>query len=182
VKELLLIIAFASAAFSQVTVNVAGLGAPYAANYALSRNGSTISSTVADFGGRSLTDMINEDRTTQNNWGGAGSGFFSVTLPTTVTVDFGVTRSITGINVFGLKNPASYTTAPSTADTSTANPLVDFTIDYWNGSSWVNLQTITGNNKTRRDFTFGAVSASKIRVTCTAAPSGFAIVEIEAWK
>ena len=60
---------------------------------------------------------------------------------------------------------------------------VDFTVQGWDGSTWVTLGTVTGNNLVKRPVSFIARSTDRIRVNVTNALSGWSrLVEIEAWS
>jgi RHS repeat-associated protein len=62
--------------------------------------------------------------------------------------------------------------------------LLNFNVEYWNGSSWVTVPggSVTGNNKVWRKFTFSPITTSKIRVYITAVPDAWSrVVEIQAF-
>ena len=45
--------------------------------------------------------------------------------------------------------------------------IIDFTVQGWNGSAWVTLATVTGNNLVKRTVTFTAFTTDRIRVNVT---------------
>jgi hypothetical protein len=62
--------------------------------------------------------------------------------------------------------------------------LLAFNVQYWNGSSWVTIpgETVTGNNKVWRKFTFSPITTSKIRVYINTVPEAWSrVVEIQAF-
>jgi hypothetical protein len=62
--------------------------------------------------------------------------------------------------------------------------LVDFQLQYWDGAQWVNVPggTVSGNNLVWRQFTFGPVTTTAIRINVTNALNTWSrIAEIEAW-
>jgi hypothetical protein len=60
--------------------------------------------------------------------------------------------------------------------------IVDFTVQGWNGSAWVTLGTVTGNNLVKRTVNFTATATTRIRINVTNAKGGYSrIVEIEAY-
>jgi hypothetical protein len=60
--------------------------------------------------------------------------------------------------------------------------VVNFTIQGWNGSTWVTLGTVAGNNLVKRTVSFPAVTTDRIRVQVTQAIDHWSrITEIEAW-
>jgi RHS repeat-associated protein len=68
--------------------------------------------------------------------------------------------------------------------TFTLYGLLNFNVEYWNGSSWVTVPggSVTGNNKVWRKFTFSPITTSKIRVYITAVPDAWSrVVEIQAF-
>jgi hypothetical protein len=143
-------------------------------NWALASNGSTAS------GGSGIAaNLINGVRYSGGNYYGHGGAYV------TITVDFGASRSIQEIDIIGLPNGGTGdTTEPSLSDTGSIFLMTAWTVDYWNGSTWVNIPscTVSGNNKVWRQFTFSPVTGSKIRWVPTAGQSADTYaVEIEAW-
>jgi len=60
--------------------------------------------------------------------------------------------------------------------------LRDYTVQGWNGSSWVNLATVTGNNLVKRSVTFAAFTTDRIRISVSNSLMEYSrITEIEAW-
>ena len=52
----------------------------------------------------------------------------------------------------------------------------------WNGSTWVTLATVSGNNLVKRSVTFTAFTTDRIRIKVTSALGSYSrITEIEAW-
>ena len=63
--------------------------------------------------------------------------------------------------------------------------LSGYEVQYWNGSSWVDVPggSVTGNNKVWRKFTFAALTTSKIKVLSNASPDSWSrLTELEAWS
>lgn len=59
----------------------------------------------------------------------------------------------------------------------------DFTMQGWNGSSWVTLGTVTANNLVKRTVTFTPYTTDRIRVNVTSALANYSrITEVEAWS
>jgi hypothetical protein len=62
--------------------------------------------------------------------------------------------------------------------------LKAFTVQYWNGSAWVDVPggAVANNNLVWRQLTFSAVTTTKIRILVTSALSAYSrVMEIEAW-
>lgn len=151
------------------------------ANVAAAANGGTVAATssVVNF---AASGSINGDRTT-TGWG-ANGGWASLPNLTgaapgeTLTVTFNAAYWINEIDVI------TYGTAgaPTLTDTIGGFGITDYTVQYWNGSSWVVLATVTANDKVWRQFTFSAVNTTSIRVNITTAQDNTArILELEAW-
>lgn len=165
-------------------------GAPI--NVALASNGSTAtaSSETTGSGFFQPSRTIDGYRNTNSLWGSAttpGGGWNSVGNPSSgspewLQVAFSGSKTISEIDVFTLADAINYNTDPTLTDTFTSYGIVDFKTQYWNGSAWVDINTVTGNNKVWRQFTFSPISTTKIRVLITAALGGNArLVEVEAW-
>lgn len=149
-------------------------------NVAAAANGGTASASTA-LGGYAASGAINGNRTT-SDWGSNGGWGSHSQLPATpqwIQVDFDRSYTLTEINVI------TYGSATEPDLTTTTNVssfgLKDFTVEYWNGSAWVALATVTSNLYVWRQFTFAAVTTTKIRVHVTAAyDSAARVVELEA--
>jgi hypothetical protein len=56
-------------------------------------------------------------------------------------------------------------------------------VQAWNGSSWVTVASVTGNNLVKRTVTFTAMSTDRIRVMVNAAAGRYSLLtEVEAWE
>ena len=98
---------------------------------------------------------------------------------------FSGTKSIYEISVYAVRDDFNNTTPPDETTIATTYGIVNFEVQYWNGTAWVTVPggTVTGNNKGLVKLTFSPVSTSMIRViVTTGAPDGFSrIAELEAW-
>jgi hypothetical protein len=170
--------------FGFVKQSQVGGGVP--TNWALASNGATITATTElDATSYPKGALINGLRHTNNQWGVGGAWASAAGVsegsPETIEITLAGTKSITEINVITLADAASYNTEPTLSDTFALYGVTAYTVDYWNGSSWVNLATVSGNDKVWRQHTFSAVSTTKIRVVITAALNINArMVEVEA--
>lgn len=127
-------------------------------------------------------------RHTNNVWnptGGwdCGAGGAAATLE----LDFGVARTFSHIRLYTLKDSLNYNTDPGPADTFTLYGNQAYGLEYWNGTSWVNIATVTGNNLVRKDHTFAPITASKVRFLSNTVPDSGAnfqgrVVEFECWS
>lgn len=140
-----------------------------------------------NFGGGVGTDgditWVNNGLTAGSRYDGNANHNYQVSDPDEVIITLVGSKSISQVNLwFEQSDTGTETTDPTTSTVSTSSALpVDFTVDTWNGSSYVNQATITGNNKALRQITFGAVSTNKIRVGYTNDPGSglITIREIE---
>ncbi|MFN6965220.1 MAG: PA14 domain-containing protein [Pyrinomonadaceae bacterium] len=161
-------------------------------NYALASIGATASGSSSD-PLYPAAAAINGIPHTNNQWGDAaayetGNGWKSVGTPTAgspewLEVDFGLVREISQVDVITQKDDYTSTTAPERdATTFTLYGITDYKIQYWNGSSWTDVVSVTGNNKVWRRHTFVPVSTQKVRVLVTGSATVNAqIIELEAW-
>lgn len=124
-------------------------------------------------------NAINGER--QTGWSSGGIWHGSPVLPATLIFSYFSAKTISTINVFTVRENQSDGSAPNMDETcSTSYGATGYDLDYWNGTSWVNLVSITGNNKLWRQFTFSPISTTKIRLTVNAVPDGYArIAELE---
>jgi hypothetical protein len=149
-------------------------------NVALSSAGATATAS-SDYGApfSSLAAVIDGD-TSGNNWGNGG-GWEDATYdeyPDWVQVTFAGMKSIDFVEVWTLRN--NYGGGGS--NESTLYGVVDFTIQGWNGSSWVTLGTVTGNTDNRPWRRFEPFTTDRILIHVTrAAYFKSRIVEIGAW-
>lgn len=98
-------------------------------------------------------------------------------------VNFATVETINTVNLIGLQDAAPV--APTLAMTFSVSGMVDFNLQYWTGTAWVNLPggVVTGNNKVWYQLTFPDVTTNKIRVLVDGALGGAArIVEFEALR
>jgi len=155
-------------------------------NVALAANGSTVIASSTANSNFAATSAINGDRT-GNNWGNGTGGWNDGTrgvYPDSLEVDFPASKAIDEISVFTLQN--NWTTAgqPDLTTPATGEGILDFDVQYWNGSAWVTVPngSVTGNDKAWRQFTFSAVTTTKIRVVVNNSRNNYSrIVELEAY-
>ena len=81
--------------------------------------------------------------------------------------------------------PALRATAPvepTDAQTFSLYGVTDFSVQAWNGSAWVTLGAVAGNNLVKRTVNFAAYATDRIRINITnALASSSRITEVEAW-
>jgi len=93
-------------------------------------------------------------------------------LPDWFSVDFGGSKRIDEIDVFSLHDNYTQVNTPTETQTFSLYGLINFEVQYWNGSAWATIPggSVTGNNKVWRKFTFAPLTTSKIRLWITGVP------------
>ena len=128
---------------------------------------------------------INGDRRGAN-WGADG-GWNDATAsayPDWLQIDFTGSKTISVIDVFTLQDAFSAPAEPTAVMTFTQYGILDFQVQYWNGSAWQTIPggSVTGNNLVWRHFAFAPVTTPRIRVLVSGALAGYSrIIEVEAW-
>ena len=154
-------------------------------NVALAANGG-IASASSTYSASFPPQAANNGDHKGLSWG-AGGGWNDATnnvWPDWLQTDFASVKTINEIDVYTLQDNGG-TLEPTLSTTFTQDGITAFDVQYWNGSAWVTLASVTGNNKVWRQFTFSPVSTSKIRVVVNGgANTTYAysrIVEVEAY-
>jgi hypothetical protein len=178
--------------YPAATYTVAGTPPP--TSYALSTLGAIATGSTTFFnGGYPASSAIDGDRT-GNTWGlgtgGWNDGTFGV-WPDSLAIDLNGSRTISEIRVYTLQN--NWTTAgePNTSTTATGEGILDFEVQYWNGSAFVTIPScngsaggcnVTGNDKAMRVFTLDTpITTTKIQVKVNNGRNNYSrIVEVEA--
>jgi hypothetical protein len=71
---------------------------------------------------------------------------------------------------------------PTDSMTFTLRGIRDFDVQGFNGTNWVTLATVTGNNLVKRSVTFAPFTTSRVRISVTNALASWSrITEVEAW-
>ena len=177
-------VASTSAALSQV-VDPAGGGGSI--NVALAANGGVASaSSTAGVGvgaAYPVASVIDGDRAGLN-WGSTG-GWMDNTLfafPDWVQINFNGPKTIDHISVYTLQDNYVNPVDPPSNLTFTQYGITDFQVQAWNGSAWVTLGSVAGNNLVKRQVFFVATTTDRIRVNVTGGMGGRSrVTEIEAW-
>jgi len=171
-----------SAPLSQV-VNSSGGGS---VNVALAANGgvASASSTYVATGYSFPVAAVNNGDRTGLNWGNGG-GWNDATanaFPDWVQINFSGTQTIDHVIVYILQDNYPSPVEPTDTMTFTQYGVTDFQVQGWNGTAWVTLGTVSGNNLVKRTVSFAAFSTNRIRINITGALASYSrITEIEAW-
>lgn len=105
------------------------------------------------------------------------------TYPDWVQVDFSAAKTIDRVVVYSVQDNYASPAEPTDTMTFSALGVTDFTVQSWNGTAWVDLAAVSGNNRVKRVVTFAPVTTARIRVQINNSPSGYSrLAEIEAWS
>jgi Tfp pilus tip-associated adhesin PilY1 len=143
-------------------------------NVALASNGGVALASSYYSSGYGPAGAINGDRTGAN-WG-SGGGWNSASygsFPEWLQINFTGSKSITQAIVYSVQDV--YWAPSEPTDTMTFNNygLRNFAVQGWDGSAWVTLATVTGNNLVKRTVNFSAFTTDRIRIYVTAAADGY---------
>ncbi|HEU5479695.1 MAG TPA: discoidin domain-containing protein, partial [Candidatus Tumulicola sp.] len=127
--------------------------------------------------------IINGDRT------GAGFGSGGIwedanayTFPDWVQIDFAGTKTLDHVIVYSMQDSYGQPVEPTDTMTFHSYGVIDFMVQGWDGSQWVTLGTVTGNDLVKRTVTFPAFTTDRIRVVITNAENGYSrLAEVEAF-
>jgi hypothetical protein len=169
--------ASASAALSQV------VNATTSINVALASNGGVASASSTYSGNYPVSAIINNDRAGPN-WGVSG-GWNDATgnaWPDWVQINFSGSKTIDHVVVYTVQDNYANPVEPTDTMTFSLYGITAFTVQGWNGSSWVTLGSVRGNNLVKRTVNFSAYTTDRIRINVTASLAGYSrITEVEAW-
>ncbi len=121
------------------------------------------------------------------NWenGGGWNDATRGVWPDNLDITFGGgAKTINEIRVYTVQDNFNNPQEPTPEMTATFYGLIDFDIQYWNGSQWVTVAggAIRGNDKVMRTVSFPAVATTKIRINVLNARAHFSrITEVEAF-
>ncbi|CAN5126120.1 hypothetical protein BH20ACI2_BH20ACI2_17850 [soil metagenome] len=117
--------------------------------------------------------------------GGAWKDSTPGVFPDVLQVEFNDVKTIDEISLFAVRDDFLNTEPPDMTTTTTAYSLIDFDVEYWNGTEWAVVPNgnVRGNNLAWVKLTFPEIETSMIRVVVhNASQDGYSrIVELEAW-
>jgi len=155
-------------------------------NFASSALGSIATATNQHASGLyPASGAINGNRTASDwgNGGGWNDGSRGL-YPDELEVNFGLARTLNQVRVYTLPNNWQSGSEPTLETSASGEGILDFKVEYWNGSAWVQVPgaNVTGNDKAVRVFTFDDIVTTKIRIVVTASRNNWSrIVEVEAF-
>jgi hypothetical protein len=158
---------------------------PNRMNWALAANGGVASASSTYSPSYSPAGAINGDRKGVNfGFGGGWNDGTPNAVPDWLEVDFNGTKLIQEVDVFSMQDNYSSPVEPTLTMTFTSFGLRAFEVQYWNGTTWVDVPggAITNNNLVWRQVVFAPVTTSKIRLLITGGLNGYSrVMEVEAW-
>src|SRR5207237_307931 len=140
----------------QVTVTVGSTAGT--TNVALASAGA-IASASSTYEGFPVSGVIDNLRTGANSgyWNDATASVF----PDWVQINFNGTKSIDRVVIYSVQDNYANPVEPTDSLTFSLYGVVDFTVQGWDGSSWVTLASVTGNNLVKRTVDFAAFSTDR---------------------
>ena len=152
-------------------------------NVALASNGG-VASASSTYGAAFPVSPINNNERAGINWGNGG-GWADGTpnsFPDWVQITFNGSKTIDHVVVYTVQDNWPSPIEPTDTMTFTTWGLTDFTVQGWNGTAWVTLGTVSGNNLVKRTVNFTAYTTDRIRINVTNALNAYSrITEVEAW-
>ena len=126
---------------------------------------------------------VNDNERAGVNWGNGGGWRAAGTAPPDrVQINFNGTKTIDRVVVYTVQDNYINPIEPTDSLTFALYGITDFTVEGWNGSAWVTLGTVSGNNLVKRTVSFAAFTTNQIRVNITNSLNLVpCITEIEAW-
>jgi hypothetical protein len=155
-------------------------------NVARASNGGVATASSSYSPGYGPTGAINGDRRgapwgNGGGWNDATAGAF----PDWLQVTFTGAHTVDEVAVFSVQDNYASPVEPTASMTFTQYGLPDFTVQYWNGTSWQAVAggVIRGNNLVWRTVTFPPVTTTGIRILSEFGQGGWSrIVEVEAYE
>ncbi len=179
-------VAFRPASLSALILVLLTLFVPVAwsaTNVALASNGG-IASASSTYSAAFPVSPINNNERAGINWGNGGGWADGTadTFPDWVQITFNGTKIIDHVVVYTVQDNWANPIEPTDTMTFTTWGLTDFTVQGWNGTAWVILGTVSGNNLVKRTVNFTAYTTDRIRINITNALYSYSrITEVEAW-
>jgi PKD repeat protein len=152
---------------------------------ALASSGATATASSTYSAGYSPAGTI-DGRRSGTGWGTSGGWHdaSSVAFPDWLQINFNGTRTIDHVVVYSLQDNYQNPLEPTNTMTFSRYGLTSFDVQAWNGSGWVTLASVRGNNLVKRSVSFPAYATSHIRILILASADGVwsRITEVEAWS
>ncbi len=152
-------------------------------NVALASNGA-VASASSTFSAAFPVSAVNNNERAGVNWG-SGGGWNDATgnaFPDWVQINFSGSKTISRVVVYTLQDNYTAPVEPTDSLTFSLYGITAFTVQGRQGTHWITLASVTGNNLVKRTVTFPPFTTTQIRIRISAALASFSrITEIEAW-
>ena len=162
-----------------------GVSATGSINVALAGNGATtLASSTYQGSNNFAVSGINDNERAGVNWGqGGGWNGANANGVDWAQITFNGSKTIDHVVVYTVQDNYQNPVEPTDTLTFSRYGLIDFTVQGWNGSSWVTLgSAVTGNNLVKRTVNFAPFTTTQIRISITRTADGYCrITEVEAW-
>jgi len=193
-------VSFASFATDRIRIQVTGALASYSriteieawtaasaatssTNFALASNGGTAFASSTNGPGFMPATLIDNHRSGAG-WG-SGGGWNDATpgtFPDWVEIDFNGQKTIDSAVVYSVQDDYVNPVEPTDSMLFTLRGITDFLVQGFDGTNWVTLSTVAGNNLVKRRVAFAPFATNRIRIYVTGALASWSrITEIEAW-
>ena len=159
-----------------------GGGAPQT-NIALASNGA-VASASSSYSAAYPASAINNNERAGTNPGNGGywNDATANSFPDWAQINFSGAKLIDHVVVYSLQDNYQNPVEPTDTMTFSLYGLVDFTVQGWNGTAWITLGTVSGNNLVKRTVAFSPYTTDRIRINVTNALNTWSrITEVEAW-
>lgn len=158
---------------------------PPGTNVALASTGAVASASSTYSPSASFpASSINNNERAGTNWGNGG-GWIDGTpnaFPDWVQIVFNGQKTINRVVVYSVQDAFTNPVEPTDTQTFSIFGVTDFTVDGWNGSAWVTLATVSGNNLVKCSVAFLGFTTDRIRINITNGLYSYSrLTEVEAW-
>ena len=152
-------------------------------NVALAANGAVATASTTNAPGFLPSTLIDNKRSGAG-WG-AGGGWNDATagtFPDWIEIDFSGAKTIDRAVVYSVQDNYLNPAEPTDSMTFTLRGIRDFAVQGFDGTNWITLATVTGNNLVKRSVSFAPFATDRIRIYITNALGSWTrITEVEAW-
>ena len=152
-------------------------------NVALASNGGIATASSTNSAGFLPSTLI-DNRRSGAGWGNGG-GWNDGTIdafPDWIEIAFAGVKTIDHVVLYSVQDDYLNPVEPTDSLKFTLRGITDFSVQGFNGSNWVTLATVSGNNLVKRTVSFAPFATSRIRVTIAGALAHWSrVTEIEAW-
>jgi hypothetical protein len=166
----------------RAVAGITGIGGG-SSNVALASAGA-VATASSSYGAAYPVSAVNNNERAGSGWGNGGgwNDASADQYPDWVQIQFSGSKTVDRVVVYTVQDNYGNPTEPTDTQTFSLYGVTAFEVQGWNGSSWVVLASVSGNNLVKRTVSFAAYTTDRMRVNVTAALSSYSrITEIEAW-